>query len=280
MKKIMDFAEKLLLVTTGGIMVVAILIWMALLIFPAVSSYLWKKESGYQSIRENPYECGRFGDKLMRIDRRYLAFARVTYDGVDYWGPGYTKDHFSKGCDDQILSAEFEVQWPQMTPIPSGRWEDVDFVSISLNQRSEWPVKNHTEESKDFFDATRLLLNYLSHTDTFDRDKDISIDEINESKTFNVDLGLYEMMAYDNERSKTVAFWQEVEGKGVSPVIKCIYFKESWSRCDYDVHVPGYGYHTSYLKISFHADLIFHWKEIHRDTMQLVESFTVDGDMQ
>jgi len=279
MKKIMDVAGKLLLVTTGGIMVVAVLVWMTLLISSAVSSYRWKKRSGYQSIQEKPYECGRFGDKLMRIDRRYLAFARVTYDGVDYWGAGFTKEHFSKGCDDQILSAAFEVQWPQMTPIPSGRWKDVDFVSIALKQRSRWPVETRGE-SKDFFDATRLLLNYLSHTDTFDRDRDISIDEINASKIFNADLGLYEMMAYDNERSKTVAFWQEVEGKGISPVIKCLYFKGAWSKCTYNAHVFDYGYHTSYLKISFHADLLPRWKEIHRDAIQLVESFAVDGDVQ
>jgi len=241
MKKTTETVKKLLRTTIKGILVLPAVLFLAFLFFPVVSNYIWKIRSGYKSIEEKPYECGRFGDKVMRIDRRYLAFSRVTYEGVDYWSKGFTKAHASKGCDDQIESADFEIRWPQMTPIPSKNWKDVDFVWIALNQRSEWPTEE-LGESKDFFDATVHLRFYLSHTDTFKWNDDrISIDEINSNKNFNADLNLYEMTAYDNERSKRVAFWQEIEGKGISPTIDCLYFKNERSKCSYIAHIPDYG---------------------------------------
>jgi len=279
MKKTAETAKKILRMTIKGIIILPAVLFLAFLLFPVVSNSIWKIRSGYKSIQEKPYECGRFGDKVMRIDRRYLAFSRVTYEGVDYWSKGFTKAHASKSCDDQIESASFEIKWPQMTPIPSKNWKDVDFVWFALNQRSLWPVERQGE-SKDFFDSTKLLLGYLSHTDTFTRNKEISLDEVNSAKTFNSELGLYEMKSYENERSMRVAFWQEVEGKGISPTIDCLYFKNDRSKCSYNAHIQDYGYHTSYLKIHFHADLLPHWKELHRDAMQLIEHFTVNGESQ
>jgi len=225
--------------------------------------------------------CGRFGDKLMRIDPRYLFLSRVEYQDVDYWTPGNRKAHDSKGCEDQIQSATFDVQWPDMTP--SNSFKNLgkpDFVRVALSQRSVWRVEKHGE-SKDFFDSTGLLLNFLSHTDTFKRDNRRSFDEISKIKRFNDSLDLYEMSPYDNERSKTVVFWREVEGKGVSIVINCLYFKKvDKPECELRDHVPDYGAYTSYLQIDFHADLLPRWQEVHHNALQLIDRFTVKGSLQ
>ena len=72
--------------------------------------------SDIPSLKERPYECGSFGDQKMRIDRRYLFFARVEYQDVSYWEKGYRELHNSKDCNDQIQSASFNVKWPEMLP--------------------------------------------------------------------------------------------------------------------------------------------------------------------
>ena len=76
------------------------------------------------SLKEKPYECGSFGDQKMRIDRRYLFFARVEYQDVNYWGKGHKQVHDTKGCDDQIQSASFNVKWPEIKM-------DFNFLQIS-----------------------------------------------------------------------------------------------------------------------------------------------------
>ena len=63
--------------------------------------------SDVPSLKEKPYECGRFGDKKMRIDRRYLFFASVEYQDVNYWEKGSNELHNTKGCNDQIGNATF-----------------------------------------------------------------------------------------------------------------------------------------------------------------------------
>jgi len=236
---------------------------------------------GLAQTRNDPsYVCGRFGDKVMRIDPRYLFLSRVEYQDVDYWTPGNRKAHDNKDCDDQIQSAAFDVEWPAMTPSNSFRnLGKVDFVRFSLHQRSVWNVEKRGE-SKDFFDETPILINH-SKTDRHDFKNKRSIDEINSIKVFNTDLDLYEIPGYDDEKSRVVAYWQEVEGKGISLTIRCVYFKlVDEPSCEYATHVPDYGYNTSYLKINFHADLLPRWKELHRDALQLIDRFTAKENEQ
>jgi len=230
-----------------------------------------------QTRNDTSYVCGRFGDKVMRIDPRYLFLSRVEYQEVDYWTPGNSKDHDSKGCDDQIQSATFDVEWPAMTPSNSFKnFGKPNFISIALHQRSVWNVEKRGKE-KDFFDETEILIGH-SMTEWNEFKSKRSIDEINAIKVFNVALGLYEMPGYNDEKSRLVAYWQEVEGKGVSLTIRCVYYKLiDESSCQYSTHVPNYGQNTSYLKIYFHADLLPHWKELHRDALQLIDHFTVKG---
>jgi len=231
-----------------------------------------------QTRDDSSYVCGRFGDKVMRIDPRYLFLSRVEYQDVDYWTPGNRKAHDSKGCDDEIQSAAFDVEWPAMTP--SNSFKNLgkpNFVSIALSQRSVWNVEKRGE-SKDFFDHTGLLGNH-SMTDRHDFKSKRSVDEINSIKVFNDGLNLYEMQGYDDEQSRSIVYWQEVEGKGVSLTIECIYFKlVDEPSCEYVTHTPDYGHNTSYLKINFHADLLPNWKDIHRDALQLIDRFTVKGN--
>jgi len=232
-----------------------------------------------QTRNEPSYVCGRFGDKIMRIDPRYLFLSRVEYREVDYW-TGNKADHDSKGCDDQIQSAAFDVEWPAMTPSNSFRnLGKVDFVRFSLRQRSVWNVEKKGE-SKDFFDEIGILLLH-SRTKKYGFGSERSIAEINSIKIFNTALDLYEMPGYDDEKSRSVAYWREIEGKGVSLNIECIYFKMvDEPSCQYSTHVPDYGHNTSYLKIYFHADLLPHWKTLHRDALQLIDRFTVKGKEQ
>jgi len=209
-----------------------------------------------------------------------LFLSRVEYQDVDYWTPGKQKDHDGKGCDDQIQSAAFDVEWPAMTPSDSFRnLGRIDFVRFSLNQRSVWPIEE-LGESKDFFDETGTLL-YYSRTDRYSRKSMRSIDEINSIKSFNSSLGLYELPGYDDEGSKMIIFWKEIEGKGVSPVIRCTYYKKvDESTCQYNVHIPNYGHHTSYLKIYFHADILVYWRALRHDALQLINHFTTKEDRQ
>jgi len=235
---------------------------------------------GLEQTRNDPsYVCGRFGDKVMRIDPRYLFLSRVEYQDVDYW-TGNKADHDRKGCDDQIQSAAFDVEWPAMTPSNSFRnLGKVDFVRFSLHQRSVWNVEKRGE-SKDFFDETPILINH-SKTDRRDFKSKRSIHEIDSIKSFNTTLDLYEIQGYDDENSSVIAYWQEIEGKGISLTIRCVYFKlVDEPSCEYATHVPNYGYNTSYLKINFHADLLPRWKELHRDALQLIDRFTVKGSGQ
>jgi len=234
-------------------------------------------EGQAQTHNDPSYVCGRFGDKVMRIDSRYLFLSRVEYQDVDYW-TGNKADHDSKGCDDEIQSAAFDVEWPAMTPSNSFRnLGKVDFVRFSLHQRSMWNIEKRGE-SKDFFDETPILLNYsMTNWNNFESKR--SIDEINSIKEFNSALDLYEMSGYDDEKSRSVAYWQEIEGKGVSLTIRCVYYKlVDEPACQYSTHIPDYGHNTSYLKIYFHADLLPHWKELHRDALQLIDRFTVKGN--
>jgi len=237
-------------------------------------------ESLKQTRDDTSYVCGRFGDKVMRIDRRYLFLSRVEYQDVDYWTPGNGKDHNSKGCDDQIQSAAFDVEWPAMTPSNSFKnFGKPNFISIALNQRSVWNIEKWGK-SKDFFDETEILIGY-SMTDFYDFKSKRSIDEINAIKRFNTALGLYEMPGYDDEKSRLVAYWQEVEGKGIPLTIRCVFFKMvDEPSCQYSTHIPDYGHNTSYLKIYFHADLLPHWKELHSSALQLIENFTIKGKEQ
>jgi len=231
-----------------------------------------------QTRDDSSYVCGRFGDKVMRIDPRYLFLSRVEYQDVDYWRQGNRKAHDSKGCDDQIQSAAFDVEWPAMTPSNSFRnMGKPNFISIALNQRSVWNVEKRGE-SKDFFDHTELLLLH-SRTGRHGSERERSIDEINSLKKFNTDLGLYDIPGYDDEKSSLIAYWQEIEGKGISLTIRCVYYKlVDEPACQYITHVPDYGHNTSYLKIYFHADLLPHWKDLHRDALQLIDRFTAKGN--
>jgi len=206
-----------------------------------------------------------------------LFLSRVEYQDVDYWTPGKQKDHDGKGCDDQIQNAAFDVEWPAMTPSNSFRnLGKVDFVRFSLNQRSVWNAEKRGR-SKDFFDETETLI-YYSRKNSRVPESKLSLDEINSTKTFDPELDLYQISGYDDEGSRMVVFWQETKGKMIFPVIRCVFYKKvDEPDCQYGIHVPNYGYNTSYIKVYFHANLLPHWKELRRDALQLIEHFTVKG---
>ena len=230
------------------------------------------KPSDIPSLKEQPYECGSFGEQKMRIDRQYLFFTNVEYQDVNYWG-GYGKEHNTKGCNDQIQSATFNVQWPEMLPSKNGfqlSSNKLNDITFSLHQRTIWSGR---QEDKDFFDFGSTLKLYLSPDGTY---MEISDEDINKNKVFNPDLGLYEI-SFDRVGNFTKkVFWQEEEGRGVSLVIECLYFKAGGSSCELNSHVPDYGFNTSYLMVYFHAELLLYWKEVKHDSLKLFNSFQIE----
>ena len=229
--------------------------------------------SDIPSLKEKPYECGSFGDQKMRIDRRYLFFARVEYQDVSYWEKGYRELHNTKDCNDQIQSASFNVKWPEMLPSENGfqlSSNKLNDITFSLHQRTIW---TGMQEDKDFFDSAPVLKLYLNPDGA---DIEISDEEINKNKVFNPDLGLYEI-SFDRVGNVTKkVFWQEENGKGVSLVIKCLYFKSGGNDCKLSSHVQDYGFNTSYLNVYFHAELLPHWKKLQHDSLRLIDSFQIE----
>ncbi|MCF7643216.1 MAG: hypothetical protein A3F63_15910 [Pseudomonadales bacterium RIFCSPHIGHO2_12_FULL_40_16] len=102
---------------------------------------------------------------------------------------------------------------------------------------------------------------------------------IDETKTFNSDLGLYEIEVKSDDGVGKKVYWQERKGKGVSLTIKCLYFKTGATSCEFNTHQPNYGFNTSYIKIDFHSELLPHWQEIYQDAEQLIHSFNT-GEKQ
>ena len=108
-------------------------------------------------------------------------------------------------------------------------------------------------------------------------DIEISDEVINKNKVFNPDLGLYEI-SFDRVGNVTKKVsWQEKKGKGVSLVIKCLYFKTGGTDCKLSSHVADYGFNTSSLDVDFQAELLPHWEKIQRDSLKLIDSFNVRG---
>ena len=117
--------------------------------------------SDIPSLKEQPYECGSFGDQKMRIDRRYLFFTRVEYQDVSYWEKGASQLHYTKDCNDQIGNATFLVKWPEMHPSEGFRLSSnqLSDIAFTVSQRGDW--KDEWGDDKTFFDYTPSLKFYL-----------------------------------------------------------------------------------------------------------------------
>lgn len=230
--------------------------------------------SDVPSLKEKPYECGRFGDQKMRIDRRYLFFASVEYQDVNYWEKGSNELHNTKGCNDQIGNATFLVKWPEMHPsegfrLSSNQHSDIAFT---LSQRGTW--KDEWGDDKTFYDYTPILKNYLSKRSG--ARKDFNIKEINLEKKFNSRLSLYEIDLGEHDNISKKIYWQEENGKGISVVIACDSYPDDATACELNSHIPNYGFNTSNLDIDFHSKLLPHWKKLQRDSLKLIDSFQIE----
>ncbi|MFW1742847.1 hypothetical protein [Acinetobacter johnsonii] len=256
------------------------IIFLSLLTVLVISLLIYGYDSMHdpEKVKARLYACGKFGDQHMLIDKQYLLFGRVTYQGVNYWGKNIKKEHEAKGCDDQIQSIALKVKWPEMTTSSEGFRLGSEYkndITIALNQRSVWK-----EEwgSKNFFNEYWLLKEYL-RKGMFSGGEEVSGVWIDETKTFNSDLGLYEIEVKSDDGVGKKVYWQERKGKGVSLTIKCLYFKVGATSCEFNTHQPNYGFNTSYIKIDFHSELLPHWQEIYQDAEQLINSFNT-GEKQ
>ena len=230
--------------------------------------------SDVPSLKEKPYECGSFGDQKMRIDRRYLFFASVEYQDVNYWEKGSNHLHNTKGCNDQIGNATFLVKWPEMHPSEGFRLSSnqISDIAFTLSQRGNW--KDEWGDDKTFFDYTPSLKFYLS--ERMGARKDMSISEINSEKKFNASLSLYEIDLGEQDNISKKIYWKEENGKGIGVVIACASYPSGAKACELNSHVPNYGFNTSNLDIDFHAELLPHWEKIQRDSLKLFNSFQIE----
>ena len=256
------------------------IIFLSLLTVLVISLLIYGYDSMHdpEKVKARLYACGKFGDQHMLIDKQYLHYGRVTYQGVNYWGKNIEEEHEARGCDDQIQSISLKVKWPEMTASREGFRLGSEFkndITIALNQRSVWK-----EEwgSKDFFNEFLLLKQYL-RKGMSSGGEEVSEVWIDETKTFNSDLGLYEIDVKSDDGVGKKVYWQERKGKEVSLTIKCLYFKTGATSCEFNTHQPNYGFNTSYIKIDFHSELLPHWQEIYQDAEQLIHSFNT-GEKQ
>ena len=259
------FTAKRLLITFLSLLVVFVA---SLLIYGYDSMHAPEK------VKARLYACGKFGDQHMLIDKQYLLFARVTYEGVNYWGKNIREEHNAKGCDDQIKSIDLKVKWPDMTPSSEGfrlDSENKNDITIALTQRSVWKDE---WGNKDFFNYMELLKRHL-RKGMFSSGKEVSEEWMHATKTFNSDLKLYEIELESDDSVAKKVYWQEVKGKEVSLVIECLYFKSGSTHCEFNTHQPNYGFNTSDIEIYFHSELLPHWQQLNQDAVQLIESFKV-----
>ena len=254
------------------------IIFLSLLTVLVISLLIYGYDSMHdpEKVKARLYACGKFGDRHMLIDKQYLYYGRVTYQGVNYWGKNIKEEHEAKGCGDQIQHIALKVRWPEMTTSSEGFRLGSEYkndIKIALNQRSVWK-----EEwgSKDFFNYFGQLKRKLRKGMFSSGGEEVSEIWIDETKTFNSDLGLYEIEVKSDDGVGKRVYWQERKGKGVSLTIVCLYFKDGATKCEFNTHQPNYGFNTSYITISFHSELLPHWQEIYQNAEQLIHSFKVE----
>ena len=181
--------EKLSTVRRGTIIFLSLLTVLVI----SLLIYGYDRMHDPEKVKARLYACGKFGDRHMLIDKQYLYYGRVNYQGVNYWGKNIKEEHEAKGCDDQIQSIVLKVKWPEMKASREGfklDSENKDVIKIALNQRSVWK-----EEwgSKDFFNYFGYLKSKLRKGMFSSSGEEVGEIWIDETKTFNSDLGLYEI---------------------------------------------------------------------------------------
>ena len=64
------------------------IIFLSLLTVLVISLLIYGYDSMHdpEKVKARLYACGKFGDRHMLIDKQYLLFGRVTYQGVNHWG--------------------------------------------------------------------------------------------------------------------------------------------------------------------------------------------------
>lgn len=242
-----------------------------------IASCLWNgSKDASPSLEEKPYECGMFRDQTMRIDRRYLFFARVEYQGVDYWGQNVTKKHASKGCNDPISSATVMTTWPSMSPIGhSSYFEKPDDLNISLEQ---WilsgPNRNNIKRRFENNDMTDEL-EFEMQKSIIGSGEKMSEKEFEQKRHFNKKIGLYQVDVVEQEGNQKKVYWQETANKKVTLVISCLYFKIGTTNCNLKVNYLPIGWSMTSLKLTFQAGLLPHWQELVQDSEKLIQSFIV-----
>ena len=82
------------------------IIFLSLLTVLVISLLIYGYDSMHdpEKVKTRLYACGKFGDQHMLIDKQYLYYGRVNYQGVNYWG-GISK----KNTRPKVVMIKFKV---------------------------------------------------------------------------------------------------------------------------------------------------------------------------
>ena len=218
------------------------------------------------------YACGSFGDKVMKIEKKYLFLGIMHYQGINYWSPDFLKQHKTKGCADQVQGLGIEVRWPTMEPWRS-IWSEKEKIILSINQRTVLLEG----QDRQYWDHKKLLIGIANEFD----DKIVEYSQIKKMATFDEGLGLYglklnEVHKYANDITPIRIYWKEYQhdSEKVSTIVRCRDYirNDDFLNCKLFFHFPHAGKNTSYIDIRFHGDLLPTWEEVLEKSLVLLNS--------
>lgn len=206
--------------------------------------------------------CGRLWNTIIEVDWAYLDAAPQYIHNED----GTIKSN--PGCDDQIYSIYFNVEWPSMAPSPRGTeylWNRrPDGFVIGLSS-----IGNRDGKARD---RSRLLYSWLgNHSGGGEK---WTAEEVMEQREWQEDLGLY--YAYPtqgkNPNVTNHVYWTVRSDNTVDVLIECSALGHNPARsfCTYLRDLPQY---DATLKLSFLMVNLPDWKDMEQKSMILLESF-------
>jgi len=215
------------------------------------------------------YACGSFGDKVMKIEKKYLFLGIMHYQGINYWSPDFLKQHKTKGCADQVQGLGIEVRWPTMEPWRI-IWDEKEKITVIINQRTLLSA----DQDRNFWDHKKILINQIQQVDK----EIIAYSQLKEKSSWNNHLMTYEFYLNEYHRDRLNEFlpdriyWTEYQGdkNKISMMIRC--WDDNSSRCELSYHLPHMGDNTSYAIIYFHNDFLSSWVEVLDKSLVLINS--------
>jgi hypothetical protein len=200
-------------------------------------------------------------DTVFEINSHYLVFA-PEYKGVNIWAGEASQNH-QKGCDDELKSIVFDVDWPSMQPSqkPWPIARGVNNIEISIHSSGTLQGKE-----RDNVFLLKILLGQAT------QDK-WTEEMIEENKSFDEALQMFSVKNIFVDKSETRnIYWSERGNGSVDITLECHYWtlNPSKSVCTFRKDLPEY---DAYLQILFLSVNLKDWQTIESSAVKLVQSF-------